>query len=73
MAKHNLLSNAAKSTVTNSVSGSISTGGSTNAANSISINPNSISINPSYYSYGDYESDKAKQKSSNIELHLLNG
>ena len=68
MAKHNLLSNAA-----NSVSGSISTGGSANAANSVSINPNSISINSGYYSYDSYESPKAKQKSSNIELHLLNG
>lgn len=68
MANNNSLSNAAKSTVANSVSGSISTGGSANAANSISINPNYYS-----YSYDSYESPKAKQKSSNIELHLLNG
>ena len=66
MANNNSLSNAAKSTVANSVSGSISTGGSANAANSISINSGS-------YSYDSYESPKAKQKSSNIELHLLNG
>lgn len=66
MAKHDLLSNTAKSTVANSVSGSTSIGGSANAVNS-------ISINPSYFSYDSYENSKAKLKSSNIELHLLNG
>ena len=63
-------SNSSSNTVT-----SIAANGSISAGSSIV----SVPINPYYYSYSsgtcdDSESTKkAQQKSSNIELHLLNG